>query len=69
MTIWWKAVEHYFTVVLFVFQFQPVCDFGKFISFVLGTLRSERVNPSKFAEVANRSLLGMQLHYNTRTQP
>ena len=32
-----EAVEQYFTVVLFVFQFYPVCNFG------LGTVRSERV--------------------------
>ena len=31
------------TVVLFVFQFYPVCNFGKFMSFGLGTVRSERV--------------------------
>ena len=28
---------------LFVFQFDPVCKFGKFINFGLGTVRSERV--------------------------
>ena len=43
MTIHWKAVEQYFTVVMFVFQFYPVCNFGKFINFVLDTVRSERV--------------------------
>ena len=42
-TIYWKAVEQYFTVKLFVFQFYPVCDFGKFINLALGTIRSERV--------------------------
>ena len=26
-TIHWKAVEQYFTVVLFVFQLHPVCNF------------------------------------------
>ena len=41
MTINWKAVEQYFTVVQF--QFHPVCTFGKFISFGLGTVTSERV--------------------------
>ena len=44
MTIHSRAVEQYFTVVLFVFQFYPVCDFEKLISFGLGTVRSERVN-------------------------
>ena len=37
MTISWKGVEQYFTVVLFVFQFYPVCNFG------LDTVRSGRV--------------------------
>ena len=32
MTIHCKAVEQYFTVVLFVFQYYPVCNFGKFIN-------------------------------------
>ena len=32
MTIHWKAVEQYFTVALFVFQFYPVCYFVKFIN-------------------------------------
>ena len=32
----------YFTVVLFVFQFYPSCDFRKFINFGLGTVRSEK---------------------------
>ena len=41
MTIHWKAVEQYFTVELFVFQFSPVSNFGQFIDFGLGTLRSE----------------------------
>ena len=48
MTIHWKAVEQYFTVVLFVFQFYPVCNFGKVISFGFGTVRSERVNFGSF---------------------
>ena len=43
MTIHWDAVEQYFTVVLFVFHFYPVCKFGKVINFGLGTVRSERV--------------------------
>ena len=29
MTIHWKAVKQYFSVVLFVFQFYLVCNFGK----------------------------------------
>ena len=43
MPIHWKAVEQYFTVVLFVFQCNPVCNFGKFISFGLGTVKSEGI--------------------------
>ena len=44
--IHWKAVEYmqYFTVVLFVIQFSLVGNFGKFITFRLDTVRSERVN-------------------------
>ena len=34
----------YCGTVVFVFQFYPVCSFGKFINFALGTVRSERVN-------------------------
>ena len=41
MTIHWKAVEQYFTVVLFVIQFYTVCNFGKLINFGLGTVRRE----------------------------
>ena len=43
MTIRWNAAEQYFTAVLFVFQFYPVCYFGKFLNFGLVTVRSERV--------------------------
>ena len=43
MIIYWKAVDKYFTVVPFVVQFYPVCNFGKFINFGLDTVRSERV--------------------------
>ena len=46
VTIRWKAVEQYFAVVLCVFQFYPVCNFGEFINFGLGTVRSERVKQS-----------------------
>ena len=42
MTIHWKAVEQYFTVVLFVFQCYPLCSFDRFINFGLGTVRRER---------------------------
>ena len=37
MAIHWKAVEQYFTVVLFVFQFYLVCSFTKFINLWLIT--------------------------------
>ena len=40
----WKAVKQYLTVVLFVFKFHPVCNFGKFINFGLGIIRSKRIN-------------------------
>ena len=35
------AIEQYVTVVRFAFQFYPVCDFGKFISFGLVWQRQE----------------------------
>ena len=38
MTIHWKTVEQCFTMVLFVFQFYPECNFGKFINFGLMAL-------------------------------
>ena len=38
MTICWKAVKQYFTVLLFIFQYYPVCNFGKFINVGLGAL-------------------------------
>ena len=44
MTIHLKAAEQYFTVVLFVSQIYPVCNFGKFINFGLSTVMSERIN-------------------------
>ena len=33
MDIHWKAIEQYFTVVLFVFQFFQICNFEKFVNF------------------------------------
>ena len=45
MTIHWKAVEQYVTVVLgLLFQFYPVCNFGQFINLGLGTVKRERLN-------------------------
>ena len=43
MATHWNAVEQYFTVVLFVFQFYPVFNFGNFLNVGLDTVRSERV--------------------------
>ena len=50
MTIHWKAVEQYFTLVFFVFQFYPVCYFEKFVSFGLGTVRSDMVKHYQWIE-------------------
>ena len=48
VTIHWKAVEQYFTVVLFVFQSRSThwhfVIFETFSNFGLGTVRSERIN-------------------------
>ena len=46
VAIQWKAVEQYFAVALFVFEFDQVCNFGKLINFRLGTVRSERITLS-----------------------
>ena len=35
-------------MVLFGFQFSPVCNFGNFVSFGLGTVRSERVKSTLY---------------------
>ena len=56
MTIHWKAVEQYLTVVLFVFQFYSVCNFGKFINFGLDTVRSERFNCFFFSKRKTENL-------------
>ena len=47
MTIHWKAVEQYFTVVLFTVKFNPAFNFAKFPNFEHGTVRTETVNGSK----------------------
>ena len=57
----WKAVEQYFTVVLFVFQFSLVCNFGKFIHFGLGTVRSEMVN-----KILDGLIVCKPYHFNTK---
>ena len=44
VAIRWKAVEQYFTEVLFMFPVYPVCNFETFLDFGLGTVRSEKVN-------------------------
>ena len=43
MTIHWKTVEQYFTVVLFGFS---ICNFRAFINLGILTVRSERVYSS-----------------------
>ena len=44
MTIHWKAVQQYFTVVLFGLQIYPVVNLGKFINSGFGTIRGKRLN-------------------------
>ena len=48
MTILWNALEQYLTVVMFIFQFSPVGNFGKFINFGHGRLRSKGLIPVQF---------------------
>ena len=50
----WKAVEQFFTVVLFVFQFHPLCKFGKFINFGLDTVRSRGLILFRLSEILRR---------------
>ena len=39
MSIHWKAVEQYFTVLPFVLQFYQACNFGKFSKLQYITLK------------------------------
>ena len=48
MTIHWKTVEQYFTVVIFVFLSYRVCNFETFIKFGFGTVRTETVKQLYF---------------------
>ena len=52
-------------MVLFVFQFYPVCNFGKFINCGVGTVRSERVKvpPIKTSYKRNRFYLAMGVKF------
>ena len=66
MTIRLKTVEQYFTMVLFLFQFSS--SFGKFISFGLETVRSERVDQFVFLFLgAAQSSLSSVERYDPRT--
>ena len=56
MTFHWKAVEQYFTVMLFVFQFYPVCNFAKFIEFRLGTVKVPDFSITDFEYVVEEEL-------------
>ena len=44
--------EQYSTVELFILQFSPVCNFGKYINFGIGTVGTERVNRSALIYVS-----------------
>ena len=46
MTIHWKAVEQYFTVVLFVFQFYSDCNFYNFLDQALSEVKGQRIKTS-----------------------
>ena len=58
MTIHWKAVEQHFTMVLFVFQFYPDCNFGKFVNLGFGTLRNELTLNINFSKNNDNLLSG-----------
>ena len=52
-----ESFEQYFTVLLYVFQFYPVCNFGKFINFGLSTARNERFNQACSVETYSHRFL------------
>ena len=49
-----KLSELYFTVVLFVFRFYPVCNLEKIVSFGLGTIKSDRANKTNDPAIRER---------------
>ena len=49
----WKAVEQYWTAVLFAFQFYLVCSFGKYVNVGFGTVGSEIIKVSARVQRAN----------------
>ena len=51
MTIHWKTVERYFIVVLFVFQFYPVCNFENNVSIL--DLALSTVKGLRFVQVSH----------------
>ena len=53
MTTHWKAVERSVTVVCY--SILPVCNFGKFTRFGLGTVRSARVKEVNLTVISDRS--------------
>ena len=57
MTIHWKAVQQFFTVVLFGFQFYLVCNFGKFIDFLLGLSGVKGLMKPRQGVIVHRDLL------------
>ena len=59
MTIHWKAVGQYFSVVLFVCHFCDVCTFGEFV-----TLGSETLSHTNFQE-EKYSLDLRQIHFTS----
>ena len=61
MTIGWKAVEQYFTVVLFVFKSYEFCNFRKFINIGLGTVRSERVKKIQMNKTLKITLISFKV--------
>ena len=63
MTIHWNAVEQYYAMVLFVLQFYLVCNFGKFISFGLGTVRSEKGSSVLKLETADQLLISNETRF------
>ena len=63
MTVSWKTVEQYFTVVMFALQFYSVCNFGKFINFGLRAVRSEKGKATR--AVVNRQIIDLRVSFKS----
>ena len=63
MTIDWKVVKQYFTIVLFVVEFYPVCNFGKLslLDFVLPGMKRLNTYLNVYLPRTNNAYLLIQI--------